>query len=254
MTDTRFGGSSAGLMQRLRPTRICVADLREVADTLLPALATPRLRVDVVKRSGAGSVVVVEEDERQVRIGLGELADDMTRAGVPPTTAGIAAALTAWVAHRPVPDATAAAVGIAVLDWSDDRRTAVGWRVVVRRGDVALPWTPSTAAGAADVHRTRSAATGRAYDVSLELRVEGPVALWSHPHVPVLATSTLVAPERMLGRIAAAGLAMADMHVVVTPHRPVACAGPGIAARLAGETPEASVTLPWRDLADLPWT
>ena len=46
---------------------------------------------------------------------------------------------------------------------------------------------------------------------------------------------------------------MADMHVVVTPHRPVACAGPGIAARLAGETPEASVTLPWRDLADLPW-
>ena len=46
---------------------------------------------------------------------------------------------------------------------------------------------------------------------------------------------------------------MADMHVVVTPHRPVACAGPGIAARLAGETTEASVTLPWRDLADLPW-
>ena len=70
MTDARFGGSSAGLMQRLRPTRICVADLRDVADTLLPALATPRLRVDMVSRSGAGSVVVVEEDERQVRIGL----------------------------------------------------------------------------------------------------------------------------------------------------------------------------------------
>ena len=46
---------------------------------------------------------------------------------------------------------------------------------------------------------------------------------------------------------------MPDMHVVVTPHRPVACAGPGIAARLAGETTEASVTLPWQDLADLPW-
>ena len=57
----------------------------------------------------------------------------------------------------------------------------------------------------------------------------------------------------MLRRITAAGLAMADMHVVVTPHRPVACAGPGIAARLAGETSEASVTLPWRELADLPW-
>ena len=46
---------------------------------------------------------------------------------------------------------------------------------------------------------------------------------------------------------------MPDMHVVVTPHRPVACAGAGVAARLAGETTEACVTLPWRELADLPW-
>ena len=103
------------------------------------------------------------------------------------------------------------------------------------------------------MHRTRSAATGRAHDVRLELRVEGPVALWAHPVVPVLATAALVAPERMLDRIAAAGLDLPDMHVVVTPHRPVACAGPAIAARLAGETTEASVTLPWRSLADLPW-
>ena len=251
--DTRFGGSSSGLMQRLRPTRIGVADLLEVADSLLPSLATPRLRVDMVQRSGAGSIVVVEEDERQVRIGLHELADDMTRAGVAPTTAGISAALTSWVAHRPVPDAAAAATGIAVLDWSDTRRTAVGWRVVVLRGDLALPWSPSSAADAAEVHRTRSAASGRAHDVSFDLRVEGPVALWSHRTVPVLATSALVDPERMLRCITAAGLDMADMHVVVTPHRPVACAGPGIAARLAGETTEASVTLPWQELADLTW-
>jgi hypothetical protein len=252
VTDTRFG-SSAGLMQRLRPTRIGAADLRDVADTLLPALATPRLRVDVVRRSGAGSVVVVEEDERQVRIGLGELADDMTRAGVAPTTAGISAALTAWVAHRPVSDAAAADSGVAVLEWTDTRRTAVGWRVAVRRGDLALAWIPSTTAGAAEVQRTRSSASSRAHEVSLDLRVEGPVALWSHPDLPVLATAALVAPERMLRRIAAAGLSMTDMHVVVTPHRPVACAGPAIAARLAGETTEASVTLPWQELADLPW-
>lgn len=253
MSDTRFGGSAGGLMQRLRPTRIGVADLREVVDAVLPALGTPRVRVDMVQRTGTGSVVVVEEDERQVRIGLHELADDMTRAGVAPTTAGISAALTSWVAHRPVPDATAATCGIAVLDWADTTRTAVGWRVVVRRGDLALPWTPSGVADAAAVHRTRSAASGRAHDVVLDLRVEGPVALWSHPDLPVLATSALVDPERMLRRITAAGLPMTDMHVVVTPNRPVACAGPGIAARLAGETPEASVTLPWQDLADLPW-
>jgi hypothetical protein len=251
--DTRFGGSSTGLLQRLRPTRIGVADLREVAATLLPALATPRLRVDVVQRSGAGSVVVLEEDERRVRVHLSELAADMTRAGVSPTPDGISAALSSWVAHRPVTDAAAAAHGVAVLDWCDGTETAVGWRVVVRRGELALPWSPSAAAGEQGVHRTRAAATGRALDVSLDLRVEGPVALWSHPAVPVLATASLVAPERMLERVAAAGLVMTDMHVVVTPHRPVACAGPGIAARLAGETTEASVTLPWRRLADLPW-
>jgi hypothetical protein len=253
MTDTRFGASRGGLMQRLRPTRIGVAELREIADAVLPALATPRLRVDMVQRIGGGSVVVVEEDERRVRIGLHELADDMTRAGVVPTAAGISAALTSWVASRPVSDAAAARAGIAVLDWADAGRTAVGWRVVVPRGDRALPWLPSSAADSAQVHRARSAAHGRAYDVALDLRVEGPVALWSHPGLPVLATAALVAPERMLARIASAGLSMADMHVVVTPHRPVACAGPGIAARLAGETPEASVTLPWQELADLPW-
>jgi len=253
VTDTRFGGSSAGLMQRLRPTRVSVADLREVADAVLPTLATPRLRLGMVQRTGAGSVLVVEEDERQVRTGLHELADDMTRAGVPPTAAGIAQALTSWVAHRPVTDAAAAAAGIAVLDWADTQHTSVGWRVVVRRGDLALPWIPSTAAGPDELHRTRSAASGRAHDVELDLRVEGPVALWSHRDLAVLATSVLVDAERMLRRITAAGLEMPGMHVVVTPHRPVACAGPGIAARLAGESSEASVTLPRQDLPDLPW-
>ena len=97
---------------------------------------------------------------------------------------------------------------------------------------------------------------GPAPDLALELRalqVEGPVALWSHRDLPLLATSALVDPERMLRRISAAGLEMPDMHVVVTPSRPVACAGPGIAARLAGESSEASVTLPRPELADLPW-
>jgi hypothetical protein len=230
-----------------------VADLREVADAVLPALATPRLLLGVVQRAGAGSVLVIEEDERQVRIGLHELADDMTRAGVVPTAAGIARALTSWVAHRPVTDAAAAAGGIAVLDWTGARQSAVGWRVVVRRGEVALPWTPFSAAEQDDVHRTRSAASGRAHDVDLDLRVEGPVALWWHRDLPLLATSALVDPDRMLRRITAAGLEMPDMHVVVTPSRPVACAGPGIAARLAGESSEPSVTLPWQGLADVPW-
>jgi hypothetical protein len=86
-----------------------------------------------------------------------------------------------------------------------------------------------------------------------ELRVEGPVALWSHPEVPLLASAVLAAPERLLHRVAAAGLEMPDMQVVVTPHSPLACAGAGVAARLAGETGEACVRLPWRQVAQLRW-
>jgi hypothetical protein len=252
VTGTRFGGS-AGLLQRLRPTRIPVADVRDAAETLLPALCGPDLRVRLVRAPGTESLVVVEEHERQVRIALSELADDMTAAGVPPTADGISAALSSWVAHRPVSDAAAAGAGIAVLDWSDAGRTAVGWRVVVRRGALTLPWVPAEPVDPAAVHRTRAAATARAHDVVLDLRVEGPVALWSHAGAPTLATAALVDPEGMIARTRSAGLAMADMHVVITPHRPVACARPGIAARLAGETTEASVTLPWRRLVDLPW-
>jgi hypothetical protein len=251
--DTRFGGSSAGLLQRLRPATVGVADLREVADHLLPTLATTRLRLDLVQRSGVGSVVVLEEDERIVRVHLSDLADQMTRAGVRPTTTSISAALASWVAHRPVTDAAAATAGIAVLDWQDPAENAVGWRVVVRRGNVAVLWRPLPTADGAHVAHTRAAATGRAKDVVLDLRIEGPVALWTHRSVPLLATSALVDPERMIARISSGGLPMPDMQVVVTPHRPVACAVPGVAARLAGETTESGVTLPWRRLADLPW-
>jgi hypothetical protein len=206
--------------------------------------------VRLVRTAGTESVVVVEEHERRVRIPLSVLADDMTAAGVPPTADGISAALASWVAHRPVSDATAAGAGIAVLDWSDARRTAIGWRVVVRRDGLTLPWVPADASA---VQRTRATATARAHDVVLDLRVEGPVALWSHASAPALATSALVDPEGMIARARSAGLAMPDMHVVITPHRPVACARPGIAKRLAGETTEDSVTLPWRRLAELPW-
>jgi hypothetical protein len=249
MTDVLFGGS-AGLLQRLRPARIDVADLRDVAERLLPTVSIPGLRVGLVRRSGAGSVLVLEEDERAQRIDLADLADDMTRDGVAPSSTAIAAALAEWIVRRPVTDRQAVRAGVAVLDWADRWQTAIGWRVVVGRGEVALPWTPSRTA---EVAAVRSAAQDRASDVALDLRVEGPVALWSHPTVPVLATSVLVAPERMLGRLAAAGLGTDGLHVVVTPYRPVACAGAGIAARLAGETTEASVTLPWIRLAELPW-
>jgi hypothetical protein len=252
VSATRFGAST-GLLARLRPERVDVDDLRDIAAALLPCLSSPGLRAHLQERPHRGSVVVLEEDERSLRVPLLELADDMTRAGVRPTATGITTALGTWIAHRPVTDAAAAAAGIAVVDWADGRRRGIGRRVVVRRGELTLPWQPFPSCDDAAVDGVRAAAHDRSADVPLELRVEGPVALWSHPTDPALATAALMSPEQLLPRAAAAGLAFDDMHVVVTPGHPVACAEPGVARRLAGETAEACVIVPWRSLTDLPW-
>lgn len=242
----------AGLLQRLRTAPIDVADLRAVADAVLPGLATGGLRIAVVDRPG-GAVVVLEEGEHRRQVTLADLAEDMTDGGVPGTPEGLAAALAAWVAHRPATEAAAQRCGVAVLDWVDDRRTAVGWTVAVPRDRTTATWRPSATADPRSVDRIRAAARRRAAEVPLDLRVEGPIALWSHARLPLLATAVLAHPDRLLAGVAEAGLELPDMHVVVTPRRPVACAGPGVAARLAGEANEDRVTHPWRDLAALPW-
>ena len=252
MSAPRFGAPT-GLLSRLRSERVEVEDLRDTAAALFPCLASTGLRATLEQRPHRGSVVVLEEDERVLRVPLAELADDMTRAGVRPTPTGISTALATWIASRPVTDAAAAAAGIAVVDWADGRRRAVGRRVVVRRGELALPWQPSPRCDAAALGAVRAAALEVAAELPLELRVEGPVALWSHPVEPVLATAAVMAPERMLHRVTAAGLRFEDMYVVVTPGSPVACAERGVAGRLAGETSEACVIAPWRALAELPW-
>jgi hypothetical protein len=253
VTPAPLGGSPAGLLQLLRPVPVTVPDLLRAAEAVLPRLATGRLRLGVVADRVDGPVLTLEEDERRLRVPLRDLAEDLTDARVTPAPAPLATALSSWVAARPVPDAAAARYGVAVLDWTDPSETAVGWRVVVRRGASALPWTPSSGADPRQVARTRSAAVHRAGGLDGDLRVEGPVALWSHREVPLLASAVLAVPERLPALVAAAGLEVPDLHVVVTPHSPVACAAAGVAARLSGETGEACVQLPWWEFARLRW-
>ncbi|MBM7807472.1 hypothetical protein JOD57_003309 [Geodermatophilus bullaregiensis] len=253
MTPGRVARSRAGLLQRTRPEPVTAEQVRAAAAAVLPGLATGGLRAALLRDPVRGPVLVLAEDERRVRSTLVDLAEDMTHAGVAPTAAGVAAALTDWVGARPVSDAAAAASGLAVLDWTDATRTAVGWQVVVRRGERAVAWTPSDGVDAAVVARTRTTATARAADSGGVLRVEGPVALWSHPGAPVLASAALAAPGRLLARIADAGLRLQEPHVVVTPARPLACASAAVATRLAGETGEPCVRLPWARVPDLRW-
>jgi len=249
---------AASLFRRLRRSEVDVDLLYDVAQELLPSLDAGGLQVRLVEseglRSGRGHPeVVVHEAERVVRIGLVELAAQMTLDCVGSSPDGLAAALRQWISRRPVTDATAATNGVAVLDWTDDRQDAIGWSVAVLRSGALLPWSPSPACDAPAVHRTRSAALGRSFAVPVDLRLDGRVALWSCAPTPALATAVLVDPGRMRRAATSVGLPMRRAHVVVSPGRPVAGADVGVARRLAGDTPEPVVVLPWRELADLPW-
>lgn len=251
MTDLRFG-APAGLLQRLARGEVRPGDVREAVEQLDDRLVAAGLQLDVVD-AGRGPLLVLEEAGRSTRVLLAELATAMTRAHVAATPDAVTAALTSWLTHRPVPDAAAADTGVAVLDWADPRHTRLGWQVVVVRDGVPVPWRPTAAAGPAVLHQTRSASLGRSFTVAAELRVTGPVGVWTHPETPGLDTAVLVRPEWVQTEMADRGLRLRDMHVVVTPHRPVACADAGVARRLAAEGTEPCRTLPWAELADLGW-
>ena len=251
MSDGRFG-APAGLLQRLARSEVRLGDVRDAVEHLDGRLVAPGLHLGV-EDAGRGPLLVLEEAGRSTRVLLAELASEMTRAHVAATPDAVTAALTSWLAHRPVPDAAAAEAGVAVLDWADRRHTELGWQVVVVREGLTVPWRPTAAATPAQVHQTRSAALGRSFTVPAELRVTGPVGVWTHPDTSGLDSAVLVRPEWVLHEMAGRGLRMRDMHVVVTPRRPVACADAGVARRLAAEGTEPCRTLPWGGLADLGW-
>jgi hypothetical protein len=244
-------GAPTGLFRRLDRSEVRVADVRSAITRLTATGLDPELELDVAD-GVRGPVLVLEEAGRSTRVLLGELAVEMTRARVPATPEGVTAALAAWVARRPVPDRLAATGGVAVLDWTDARQTTLGWRVVLLRGELAVPWRPSRTATLPAVHQTRSQALGRAAAVEGQLRTAGPVGLWTSAR-PGIDTAVLVRPEAVLAGMADRGLRPRDPHLVVTPRRPVACADAPVARRLVAEAADASATIPWRELTDLGW-
>ena len=251
MTEALFG-APAGLLQRLARAEVRVADVRAAAAQVAEDGTDPELHLDVLD-GVRGPMLVLDDAGRRTRVQLGELAVEMTRAHVVPTPDGVTAALRSWLARRPVADRTAAAEGIAVLDWTDTRQTRLGWRVVVRRDDLLVPWRPSRTATLPAVHQTRSSALGRAAAVHTALRIEGPVGLWTSTVSPGMETAALVRVEELMTEMAGRGLRLRDPHVVVTPRRPVACADAAVARRLVAEAADAAATLPWREIADLGW-
>lgn len=252
MTGALFG-APGGLLQRLARAEVRVADVRAGVELLADRGIDPDLELRVLDGAGRGPVLVLDDTGRRTRVLLAELAVEMTRARVPVAAESVATALAAWLGRRPVPDPVALATGVAVLDWTDARQTVLGWRVVVARDELVVPWRPSRTASSPLVHQARSAALGRAAVVGTTLRVQGPVGLWTADGVAGVDTAVLVRPEELLVEMAAAGLRLHDMHVVVTPRRPVACADAAVARRLVVEATDACATLPWRELADLGW-
>ncbi|WP_138760330.1 hypothetical protein [Modestobacter altitudinis] len=250
MTGALFG-APAGLFRRLDRSEVRASDIRTAVPRLTATGLDPLLQLDVLD-GVRGPVLVLEEAGRSTRVLLGELAVEMTRARVAATPEGVTVALAAWIARRPVPDRLAAAGGMAVLDWTDARQTTLGWRVVLLRAELLVPWRPSRTATLPAVHQIRSQALGRAAGVEGQLRMVGPVGLWTSAQ-PGLDTAVLVRPEGVLAGMADRGVRLRDPHVVVTPRRPVACADAPVARRLVAEAADASATIPWRELIDLGW-
>jgi hypothetical protein len=248
VTEALFG-APAGLLQRLNRSEVRVADVRAAVDRLA---AIPELQLAVLD-GVRGPMLVLDDAGRRTRVLLGELAVEMTRARVAGTPAGVSAALIAWLARRPVPDSLAAAEGIAVLDWADVRQSTLGWRVVVLRDSLVVPWRPSRTSTLPAVHATRSGALDRAATVAGELRVEGPVGLWTATQAAGIDSAVLACPEALLSQLARRGLRLRDAHLVITPGRPVACADAPVARRLIGEATDACATQPRRAVADLGW-
>lgn len=245
-------GAPTGLLSRLPRSEVSVADLRAAIARRGSAGPDPELALDVVD-GVRGPMLVLTEAGRTTRVLLGELAVQMTRARVAASTDGVSSALASWLARRPVPDPVAAEAGIAVLDWADARQTTLGWRVVVVRDALVVPWRPSGSATLPAVHQVRSLALGRAAGVPGTLRVEGPVGLWSSTAVAGIDTAVLVRPEALLAEMVVRGVRLSDAHVVVTPRRPVACAAAPVARRLVAEAADACAILPWQQLDDLGW-
>ena len=252
MSEALFGPPS-GFLQRLNRAEVGIADLRAAVERLIADGLAPGLEVAVLGGTGRGPMLVIDDAGRRTRVLLAELAGEMTRARVPATADGVATALAAWLARRPVPDEVAAARGVAVLDWADSARTQLGWRVVVSRGGLVVAWRPSRTATLPLVHQTRSAALGRSAAVAGTLQVQGPLALWTSTSIPGVDTAVLVRPEALLAEMAAAGLRPRDAHVVITPRRPIACADARVARRLVAEASDAWATVPCAELGDLGW-
>jgi hypothetical protein len=251
MTEALFG-APVGLFQRRIRAEVAVADVRAAVARIAEDSTDLELQLDVLD-GVRGPMLVLDDAGRRTRVQLGELAVEMTRARVTATPDGVTAALASWLARRPVPDRTAAAEGIAVLDWTDARQTTLGWRVVILRDELVVPWRPSRTATLPAVHQTRSSALGRAATVEAALRIEGPVGLWTSRTAPGIDSAALVRVEDLLAEMARRGLRLRDPHVVVTPRRPVACADASVARRLVAEAADAAATLPWREIADLGW-
>ncbi len=231
--------------------RSCDLDDLVAAATRLCAAGAPGLCLqleDDVRRPA----LLVEEDERLWRVDLADLAAELPATGADLGPAGLDRALREHLTRRPVTDAEAARRGVAVLAWSGPAGDDLAWQVAVSRDGRLVGWAPHPFTSAFDVLAVREAARARAADVVVRCSVEGPVLLLDADE-PLLATAALVAPEQLVARSAELGLLLADGSVVVTPGRPVAWAPRAVTARLAGESVEPCVVLPWRELADLPW-
>lgn len=253
MTDGFGSAGVVGHRMPMRRSRITAELVLDLVTEAAPELETAALRIRVLDQLGSDPMLSVEEGERRVRIDVAELARDMELARVVDTRDGVRAAFRSWIEHRPVTDADAATAGIAVCGWDEPDRTTIAWQVVVARRDGVATWHPSVLMTPTGVAATRADAQTRSLKIPVDMHVAGAAVVWTCVTTPALSTAALVAPERLLLRLTRRGLPTDDVHLVLAPPNPFVSARGPVARRLAGESNQPHLTLPWASVDTLGW-
>lgn len=232
-------------------SQIPVELLLDVVTDVAAELTTGTLRIAVLDPYGSDPMLSVEDGERRVRLAVAELARDMELAHVEDSADGVAVALRAWLASRPVCDDDAAAAGIAVLGWLSS--ATVGWQVVLDRGGTVSAWQPSPLVDRTRRAVVRAGAWERSARVDVAVTATAQTVVWTAPGAPAFSTAALTAPDVVLSQLSRAGLDDVDTYLVLAPAHPFVAARPELARRLSVESAEPHVVLPWAGLASLRW-
>ncbi|GAA2843341.1 hypothetical protein GCM10010452_84700 [Crossiella cryophila] len=137
--------------------------VRALRTRWIPAMRDRGWHAELVDPDGADPILLIDHDERFVRVPLNAISGTAVAATV------VEATLEMWVDYVPVSDPEAAEYALPVLTWGEAGEPR--WQLTVRRGRHWVGWNPGPLTTAAVEHRLGHRALGRA--ALQEVRLDG---------------------------------------------------------------------------------